>query len=395
MRLKEFKVNNLITLRMENDRTNIYIKGRLFRQCKFLLLNKLYLGEIKDYVEDFRSVDEEIEDFAQSLEQGINNDISPKTEFWAHCSNLQVWVENDYDTRLLHRNLAFPLLKKLSEDGDVLAENKFKEEIFKRLERGTPSVIQYLLENGFIKYLNREEFFNSILILGDFEILMELEQLSPYNYHFLQSFEFLQNQDTDLCVFFTINKRQIQEIQFFFEVKGPLTFPSPLAKLRNLKTLHILINEFVDNLPEPKEIINSLRELRILSWGNTTLPDSFGKFPNLERLEIYGGIFERVPESIGTLKKLKRLSLIRTEISYLPKSIENLESLEFLNLSYCDLINLPKTIIKLKKIKKLKMNSKLLNKYIEKWIKSLDLVQTDVLTTSKNKYLIMEKKLID
>ena len=59
-------------------------------------------------------------------------EIDPKTEFWGHCSNLQVWVENNYDTRLIHRNLSFPLLKKLTEVGDPTARRHFKEEIAKR-----------------------------------------------------------------------------------------------------------------------------------------------------------------------------------------------------------------------------------------------------------------------
>ncbi len=39
--MNEFKVNEYITLRMddyEDGITNIFIKGKLFRQCKFLLL---------------------------------------------------------------------------------------------------------------------------------------------------------------------------------------------------------------------------------------------------------------------------------------------------------------------------------------------------------------------
>ena len=55
--------------------------------------------------------------------------MSSKTEFRANCSNLQAWVENGYDTRLLHRNLAFPLLKKLTNVGDLHAKKVFKDEI--------------------------------------------------------------------------------------------------------------------------------------------------------------------------------------------------------------------------------------------------------------------------
>lgn len=36
--MKEFKVNETIILKLENRKTNLYVKGELFRQCKFLLL---------------------------------------------------------------------------------------------------------------------------------------------------------------------------------------------------------------------------------------------------------------------------------------------------------------------------------------------------------------------
>lgn len=69
-------------------------------------------------------------------------DITPEEEFWGHCSNLQAWVENNYDTRLLHSNIAFPLLKKLTEAGDPNTNKVFKEEIARRFESGFMPVIE-------------------------------------------------------------------------------------------------------------------------------------------------------------------------------------------------------------------------------------------------------------
>lgn len=82
----------------------------------------------------------------------------PEVEFWGHCSNLQVWYENDYDTRLLHRNLAFPLLKKLTDAGDSLAKRVFREEIAQRLEIGYLPVISFLFLEDFIYYLPNDYF---------------------------------------------------------------------------------------------------------------------------------------------------------------------------------------------------------------------------------------------
>ncbi len=150
-------------------------------------MNKLYPNEIKIFIEDFSSVDEEIEKLDRSLEQEETYEIiPPETEFWAHCSNLQVWAENSYDTRLLHSNLAFPLLNKLSDEGDSLAKVKFKEEIAKRLESGVPSIINFLKENEYLQYLSKEELFYAILNSEDAEILLKLEQSSPYNYGWIE-----------------------------------------------------------------------------------------------------------------------------------------------------------------------------------------------------------------
>ncbi|KKL78605.1 hypothetical protein LCGC14_2023170 [marine sediment metagenome] len=33
-----FQVNELITLKLEKNKTNIYVNNKLFKQCKFLLL---------------------------------------------------------------------------------------------------------------------------------------------------------------------------------------------------------------------------------------------------------------------------------------------------------------------------------------------------------------------
>ena len=156
MRVKEFKVNDYLKLKLENDRTNIYVKNRVFRQCMYLLLN-IPVDRIRDY-DMIDSIDEAAEVLDRSLEGSHSpRIISPEEEFMGHCSNIQVWAENDYDTRILHRNLAFPLLKRLSDVLDLLAKKKFKEEIAIRYKSGILSVIRYLEEEGYLKYLSKEE----------------------------------------------------------------------------------------------------------------------------------------------------------------------------------------------------------------------------------------------
>ena len=100
-------------------------------------------------------------------EHGERNMISSEEEFTGHCSNIQAWAENGYDTRILHRNLAFPLLKRLATVGDPLAKKVFKDEIALRYTSGHPTVIEFLTQNGYLKFLSADEF---EIILEDIKI---------------------------------------------------------------------------------------------------------------------------------------------------------------------------------------------------------------------------------
>ncbi|MDX1799189.1 MAG: hypothetical protein R3255_11115, partial [Candidatus Lokiarchaeia archaeon] len=157
--VKEFKINDYLKLKLEGGQTHIYVKGRRFQQCMYLLLN-IPVDRIEEY-DEIDSIDEAAEKLDRSMEGNQNHiagRITPEEEFQGHCSNIQVWAENGYDTRILHRNLAFPLLKRLSEVGDPMAKRVFSEEIAIRLGSKHPTVIQFLTQNGYLRYLNHDEF---------------------------------------------------------------------------------------------------------------------------------------------------------------------------------------------------------------------------------------------
>jgi hypothetical protein len=150
----EFIVNEYITLKLERNKTNIYVDGKIFKQCKYLAFNVPF-----DHNQEFdmiESVDEMEQRDRSYGYQGLN--ISPEQEFWGHCSNLQAWVELGYDTRMLHRNLAFPLLRELVRIGDPVAKKVFKEEIFLRVEEGNVNVVRYLLKQRYFDFFSKEEF---------------------------------------------------------------------------------------------------------------------------------------------------------------------------------------------------------------------------------------------
>lgn len=151
---KLFQINDYITLKLEGSRTNIYVKGKKFNQCKYLLLDVPI--EDLDEINEIQSIDEASEklDRTHEYDKAL---IEPETAFWGHCSNLQAWVESQYDTRLLHRNLAFPLLKRLTEVGDPIARKIYKDEIAERLEAGEKNVFMYLNGGGYLKVFNNDE----------------------------------------------------------------------------------------------------------------------------------------------------------------------------------------------------------------------------------------------
>ncbi len=153
---KEYKINRYLSLRLEDNKTNIYVNGKLFETCKFLLI-QIPINEISTF-DDIESIDEATERLDHSLEgDHILYDIPPDTIFWGHCSNLQVWAENNYNTKLLHSNLAFPLLRKLAKVGDLLANKVLKEEVAKRFMGNFEPVKEFLINEGYLDDFTKEE----------------------------------------------------------------------------------------------------------------------------------------------------------------------------------------------------------------------------------------------
>jgi len=169
-----FKINDFLTLKLENNQTNIYVREKLFNQCKYLLLN-IPLNDLRE-VNEIDSIDEAAEKLSHKMERN-HKIISAQEEFIAHCSNLQAWAENDYDTRILHRNLAFPLLKQLTDKGDPAAKRVFKEEIARRFLSGHKPVMTFLAHSGYLDYLNKEEFEWMMYEIEDTSLVQFIEKI--------------------------------------------------------------------------------------------------------------------------------------------------------------------------------------------------------------------------
>ncbi len=183
--MNEFKVNDYITLKLENERINIYVDNKRFRQCRFLLLD-IPITEMKS-LDEIESIDEALDKLRTSKPEKI--EIPIETEFWGHCSNLQVWVENNYNTSLLHRDIAFPLLRELTKAGDKNAESVFKKEILRRLESKYPPVSEFLIRGWYLKSFDEEElkqlFQNDDLnLLESFINVIDNSSWTSYDYIF-------------------------------------------------------------------------------------------------------------------------------------------------------------------------------------------------------------------
>jgi hypothetical protein len=163
----EYRVSEYITLKVEKkkdslgsekDVVNIYIKGKKFNSCKYVLIN-IPKDKISSY-DHIDSIDEAIE-ISEKMgfkEQYHRNHykIPLETEFWAHASNLEAWVEYNYDLRLLHSNLSYNLLKRLAIAGDKKARASLKDQIAEKMDGGGNNVL-FLLEEGMLDYFTPYE----------------------------------------------------------------------------------------------------------------------------------------------------------------------------------------------------------------------------------------------
>ena len=177
MILEEFVVNKFITLKLEDGETNIYINGDLFRVCKALMLN-IPIDETKSF-EDIKSIEEALEKLKSTEKndwENIKYELSPEEEFFGHCSNIQMWVENNFNSCLLHYSLSFSLLQELSKY-DQKAKTVLKEEIAIRFGSGNEKVTEYLYESRLIYLLSHDDFIDTLLDQKEAEILRELESI--------------------------------------------------------------------------------------------------------------------------------------------------------------------------------------------------------------------------
>jgi hypothetical protein len=378
---RDFKVNDFLTLKLEGGRTMIYVNGRPFRQCMYLLLD-IPVHEIERY-DEIRSIDEAAVRLSRNMERN-HRLVPPETEFWGHCSNIQAWADNDYDTRILHRNLAFPLLKALCDAGDIIAKRKFKEEIAMRYATGHPTVVRFLTQNGYLNYLTEDEF-ESILVDIDFPSIEEFSK--KINSHLKGGI----NPDS---------KRQIQSLvsQFLGSFRLSYKYLILIKSIENIPDkfkqsfIEIIYNRYKNNKSFPllkflnKAIVNydsldvklityksnfvGMLQDNFLSLSNKTIAD-ISEIKGLEDIETKVEHLDLSNNKITEIKGLDRLKNLRKlnlKNNYIKKieGLSQLKNLEWLDLSgNVEIKEIPETLNDLPFLKVLKLVGCSLGKYSE------------------------------
>lgn len=287
--MKEFQVNSFITLKLEEKGTSIYVNKEFFSQCKYLLLN-IPIAEVTS-LDEVTSIDEAAESLDHSSEQRTWESpirIDLETEFWGHCSNMQVWSENNYNTRLLHSNIAFPLLQKLTKVGDVHAKKIFKEEIAKRYEMGIKSTKDYLIEQRFLDFLNREEFWS--ILPEETEILCNIEKkLNLKSKIYTEKEDYLFIPEIKDHIGFSLKNDKINVIIF-----------SECTRI-NQAIWHWVLDE-----------LTKLKSLKILGIENcklTKLPKEIKRIESIEMLLLGGNCLKKIPNYLRKVKNLQSIEI--------------------------------------------------------------------------------------
>jgi len=335
----EFIINEFMSLKLEEDITMIYVAKKPFIQCKFLLLEiSIEETTILDEMESIDQVAQELNRSLEPLDDFTRVDkLPPETEFWGHCSNLQAWYENNYNTKLLHSNISFPLLKELTEAGDHLARKVFKDEIAKRYDTGIESVRTFLEKGGYLKFLTKEEFYSLIDSNAEYEALKYLEKEYDVKRYQLD----IRNGRIIKLGLGGRNLKKLPEIIKRFEFLEDLNiagnnldaFPNWIGEFKHLKVLRFNNNKSDKLVTLPNSIgdLSSLEELIGFNNNLKWLPESFGNLSSLKKVDLHNNKLEMLPDSIGNLENLEELNLKSNKIKKIPESISNLMSIKTLD----------------------------------------------------------------
>lgn len=328
--MKKFAINKYLNLTLKDKKTYIYVGEKEILNCKKVGI-KIPPNKISDYLK-YETIDD-LENQNYVLDEDIN--IDPETEFFVHCSNLQTWENNGYNTDLIHSSIAFPILKELMEIGDLRAKRVFKEEIVKRFLNGSQSTQDYLILEGYIQCLSLFE--RDALFGKECFKVKSLESYIGYNIKIISGKEpryGVKIQDRKIIGLHLSGKdNKTRNVLFPYLIK-------------NFKNLEILYLEGFKTITIPKwiENLDKLRKLKLNQNKLAVIPKSIGKLKNLEYLDLAINFLDKLPKEIELLKKVKRMNFNFNKFKNFPKEVLGLDRLEYLNLSHNQIKLIPTEI---------------------------------------------------
>lgn len=413
-RIKEFRINDYLEVVLDGVGVKIFVNNKLFRHCDRIpasldLEHSTLIEDLPIYDKLEKSINVEDGNYRQIFE------LIPREDFyWAQCSTLQVWAENQYTTNLLADDFSFSLLKSLVNAGDMAANQVFEKEIIKRLESDYKRTTYFLIENGYLKYLSENNLTSQVTRLYnnlDYEYIREIDLLqrlkmlgnlasSSTNNQIKQRYiselknsirngnaqdintilwglydgelykevnleelvDILQNTEINY-----VKVQQIEELLTILDFHGfgdsevnKKIIKSALNKEKDIQELiEFLLYERKLDMIDSMDL-ESLN-IKKLSLGErdfylSSIPKEIGRLKSLEELDIYEERdIKTLPEELFQLT-LKKIYITGCEHLEIPDLLSNLQSLEELHLSYIGMHNLPASIKSIKTLKKLVFN---------------------------------------
>ncbi|MHA1277575.1 MAG: leucine-rich repeat domain-containing protein [Candidatus Helarchaeota archaeon] len=383
--IKDKEGNLVFTIKLLGDKSTIFIGDDEITTCRFVPIQipekDLPHYDKIEYINDILDdLDTTLEDegywFVVMDEYGLTREELSELDFFVNCSNLQAWVEHDYDIRLLDYNLAFPLLKELAKRGNKRAAMRFKEQLVQSIHYGNRHLREFA---GFLRDDLTDEEYYSVLPPEELKALQDLTLLN------------LLLKTKDEIIIDVLRKGRVAELKLTgstvkeekikpFRISSDMTQKifDMIAQFKHLEELEIYSIPFTE-LPGTQ--LNRLEHLEKLELSGLSLESlleglsdcpslkhmildgcsikqfsaSFGNLTGLEKLEIHDCPLTTLPESIGNLNSLKEFVIHSCSLTTLPESIGNLSSLKELEIHDCPLTTLPESIGNLKSLEDLNL----------------------------------------
>lgn len=243
--------------------------------------------------------------------------------------------------------MAFPLLKRLTELGDIKAKRIFKEEIAKRFSSGHQAMSEYLYKEGYLQSFNTIELESLIQDCFNkkfFKILTQKIILDKIKEQFPAANELRYFIEDDKIIELTISRkphRIIKDSKDIFCLQ--LLTDLKILSLSNFENVNLCDFEGFKCLERLKIMLCHVTEIKCLNGFN-----------KLESLELNHNNIKEI-EGLENLDKLETLSLISNKIEVI-KNLDELRNLKELNLAD-NKIQVLKGINNLTNLKTLRLDS--------------------------------------